>query len=92
LNTLEELEKRKKELELRRDIARLEKQERFIFSFDPAWLFAAPVIACVSFIAFVIIDNNGIKTLPSAILGIIVGVILSAVFRWIRKRQLTNRV
>lgn len=90
MNTLEELERRKKELELRRDIARLEKQERLFSNFDSAWLWAVPLIAFVSFIAFVIIDNNGIKKIPSAILGIIIGAILLAFFRRIRRRQRAN--
>ena len=91
MDTLEELERRKKELELRRDIARLEKQERIFSNFDSALLWAVPVIVFVSFIAFVIIDNNGIKTIPSAMLGIVIGATLLVVFRLIRRRQRANR-
>lgn len=87
METLEELERRKRELELRRDIARMERQERIISKLDPALLWAAPLIVIASFIAFMIIDDSGIKTLPSAILGILIGMSLLGIFRRIRRRQ-----
>lgn len=87
MDTLEELERRKKELELRRDIARLEREGRIFSNFDPALLWAVPLIAFVSFIAFVTIDNNGVKQLPAAILGIMIGLSLFAIFRRVRRSQ-----
>jgi energy-converting hydrogenase Eha subunit A len=91
VETLEELERRKKELELRRDIARLERQGRIFSSFDPALIWAVPLIAAVSFVAFVIIDNNGVKKIPSAVLGVLIGSVLFAVFRRIRRNQRADR-
>lgn len=87
MDTLEELERRKKELELRRDIARLEREGRILSNFDPALLWAVPLIAIVSFTAFVIIDNNGIKQLPAAVLGLLLGFALFVLFRRVRRRQ-----
>lgn len=63
METLEQLERRKKELELKRDIARLERQGRMLSDFDPALIWAVPTIAIVSFAVFVVVDNNGIKDL-----------------------------
>lgn len=91
METLDELERRKRELELRRDIARMERQERIASNLDPALLWAVPLILIVSFIAFMIIDDSGIKKLPSAILGILIGISLLAIFRRIRRRQRADR-
>ena len=90
METLKELERRKKELELRGDIKRLERQERFgsfLSNFDPALLWAVPLIAFVSFMAFLIIDSSGVKSLPSAILGVVIAISLLAIFRWVRGRS-----
>lgn len=91
MDTLEALEKRKKELELRRDIARLERQGRIFSSLDPALIWAVPLIASLSFVAFAIIQNNGVKTIPSAMLGVLMGVALFAFFRHIRRNQRAKR-
>lgn len=87
METLEQLERRKKELELKRDIAHLERQGRILPNFDPALIWAAPTIVIVSFAVFIVFDNNGIKTIPSAVIGIISAVALFAAFRFVRKSR-----
>ncbi len=87
MKTLEELELRKKELELRRDIARLERNERLISRFDPALIWAIPLIASVSFVIFLISYNNGLKSEPSAVLGVLIGISLLVIFRRIRRNR-----
>lgn len=87
METLEQLERRKKELELKRDIARLERQGRMLPDFDPALIWAVPTIAIVSFTVFIVVDNNGIKTIPSAIIGLLCAGALYAAFRFVRKSR-----
>lgn len=91
METLEELEKRKKELELRRDIARLEHQERNPSFYDPALIWAIPLIASISFFAFAIIDDSGLKKKPSAIIGILIGFSLFYIFKRVRRNQRGRR-
>lgn len=87
METLEQLERRKKELELKRDIARLERQGRMLSDFDPALMWAIPTIAIASFTLFIIVDSNGIKTIPSAIIGLLFAGALYAAFRFVRKSR-----
>jgi Kef-type K+ transport system membrane component KefB len=87
MNTLEELELRKKESELRRDIAHLERNERLISHFDPALIWAVPLIAFVSLIVATVVYSSGLKSEPSVALGVLIAISLFAIFWRIRRNR-----